>query len=104
MPPPALPGAVANPLHRDRLRRRCVLTASPRESGDAPANPLIVGEFMMRFRATMRGRFGSAALSAAAMSTAIVFAGSMPRAQTAPPAQSQAREVRLQQGRPFHGD
>jgi len=59
---------------------------------------------MMRFLTAARGRFRSAALSAAAVFAVITFAGSAPRAQTAPSAGPQARVVRLQQGRPFHGD
>src|SRR5690348_8823314 len=57
---------------------------------------------MMRFRSMTRGRFSSAVLSVGAVAAAIAFAGSTPRAQTTPP--GQARVVRLQQGRPFHGD
>jgi hypothetical protein len=59
---------------------------------------------MMRFLTAASGRFRSAALSAAAVFAVITFAGSAPRAQTAPSAGPQARVVRLQQGRPFHGD
>jgi len=56
----------------------------------------------MRSRTAPR-RFSTAALSVAAFAAAIALAGSMPQAQTTP-AGSQPRAVRLQQGKPFHGD